>query len=167
VSSFAPAIATSGLPTTPVFDGTTIYAADDKGTVYAWSWSSGTPVPPGWPVSPSSSLTVSPPVLLEGAGVLVVYSDGKVKIIGSGGTTQQQVIGTLLEPPVTPLAPAIDLRNLGTSPGGVAYVAASGGWIYAWQIAAAPKTASVTVWPRPGHDSCNSRNANTSNIVCP
>ncbi len=114
-----------------------------------------------------SNLAVSPPVLLENAGVLVVYSDGKVKIIGSGGTTQQQVIGSLVEGATPPLAPVIDQRNLGGSPGGVAYVAASGGWIYAWQIAAAPKTASTTVWPRPGHDSCNSRNANTSNTVCP
>jgi hypothetical protein len=119
-------------------------------------------------VVPSSNLTVSPPVLLEGVGVLVVYSDGKVKIIGSGGGAQQLVIGSLLEgAPTPPLAPVIDQRNLGGSPGGVAYVAATGGWIYAWQIAAAPKTASQTVWPRPGHDSCNSRNANTSNTVCP
>jgi hypothetical protein len=169
VSNFGPSQATSNLPTTPVFDGTTIYAADDKGTVYAWSWTSGTPIPPGWPVPPSSSnVIVSSPVLLEGGGVLVVYSDGKVKIIGSGGTQQQQVIGSMLELPVTPLAPVIDQRNVGTSPsGGVAYVAASSGWIYAWQIAAAPKTASTMVWPRPGHDSCNSRNASTSNTVCP
>jgi hypothetical protein len=168
VSNFTPAVATSGLPTTPVFDGTTIYTADDKGTVYSWSWSSGTPVPPGWPVPPSSSsITVSPPVLLEGGGVLVVYSDGKVKIIGSGGTPQQQSIGSLLEGATPPLAPVIDQRTLGGSPGGVAYVAASGGWIYAWQIAAAPKMASTTVWPRPGHDSCNSRNASTSSSVCP
>jgi hypothetical protein len=170
VGGWASSQATSNLPTTPVFDGTAIYGADDKGTVYSWWWTGG--IVPGWPVPPSSGiLTVSPPVLLEGAGagVLVVYSDGRVKIIGSGGGAQQQVIGSLLEgAPTPPLAPVIDQRNLGTSPpSGVAYVAASNGWIYAWQIAAAPKTASTTVWPRPGHDSCNSRNSNTSNTVCP
>jgi hypothetical protein len=45
----------------------------------------------------------------------------------------------------------------------VSYVHDGGGWIWAVQVPP-PAAASASVWPRPGRDSCNTRNATST---CP
>jgi hypothetical protein len=141
--------ATSGLSFTPIFDGTTIWTADDQGVVYAWSKVDGSAVsPPKDLLGPATS-----PVLMQDGSLLVVQADGSVKMISASGAALTLVnVGTFTS---TPVVPAIDRRD----PGGVAYVPAPGGWVWAVHVPAAPALASGSVWPRPGRDSCNSRSA--------
>jgi hypothetical protein len=149
----------SALPFTPVFDGTTIWSADDLGTVYTWDQTTGKPLK-----SKNTGPAVSSPVLLQDGSALIVLRDGTVETLSPGMVALPLVKVGPFGPSVTPVTPAIDVRAGG---GGVAYVPAPQGWVYALQIPQAPMPAGSTVWPRPGHDSCNSRNANTSNTICP
>jgi hypothetical protein len=162
---FTPASADWGLPYTPVFDTNVIYTADDHGKVYAFSRTSGgvalwtqdfrTWTPPSpWPSN--SAATVSAPVLLQGGSVLVVRNDGVVALASSTGIVP--LLNTAAPVTGAPVSPAIETR----STGGVAYVSDGAGWVWALQIPSAPLAASAAVWPRPGRDSCNSRNAASS-----
>ena len=159
--SFAPGPAGANLSSTPVFDAANIYVADDKAKVYAFSRSAGgaaawsvdfrAALPSGWP-SVSNSATVSPPILLQGGTALVVRSDGVVALASAAGAVPVLKMAALTG---LPAAPVLDSRGTG----GVAYVHDGEGWIYALQLASPPAIPSSTVWPRPGRDSCNSRNA--------
>jgi len=93
-------------------------------------------------------------VLLQGQTVLVVRSDGVVALASAAGVVP------LLQVALTsaPVAPVVDTHGSG----GVAYVADGGGWVTALQIAVPPLAAGQNAWPRPGRDSCNSRNAASS-----
>jgi hypothetical protein len=163
VGGFTPPTAGSGLPYTPVFDSATIYTADDVGKVYTFARSNGTA---GWtadfrasPPSPwpsNSSATVSAPVLLQSGSVLVVRNDGVVALASSAGIVP--LLDTKAPLSGAPVSPAIETRGTG----GVAYVSDGAGWVWALQTPAAPLAASAAVWPRPGRDSCNSRNAASS-----
>ena len=164
VSGFAPAMAQSSLPFTPVFDATAIYAADAQGKVYAVDKVSGAAswsfdfrngaLPSPWPSG--SGTTVSPPILLQGGTALVVRSDGVVALASAAGPVPLLQMTKALTG--APAAPVIDIRGTG----GVAYVHDGAGWIYALQLQSPPATPGSAVWPRPGRDSCNSRNAASS-----
>ena len=154
----------SNLPFTPVFDGQTIWAIDDQGVVFTWAQAGGA-------AGPSLDLAeaASPPVLLQGSAALEVTVGGLVKLISAASPSMSPV--RLLDfgsgfTTKTP-APVIDCRSPACSGSGVAYAPAPAGWVYAVQLPAAPVAASSTVWPRPGHDSCNSRNAITDPSKCP
>jgi outer membrane protein assembly factor BamB len=155
---------TAVLPFTPVFDGSTIWTADSAGVVYIWAQDTGKLLN-----SRGLGAAVSSPVLLQGGAALIVHHDGSVQILTPAATatltslTLVNVSANVVPFPLTPVPPAIDVR----ASGGVAYVPAPQGWVYALQIPQAPMPAGPAVWPRPGHDSCNSRNASTSNTVCP
>jgi hypothetical protein len=137
-----------------------VYAADDHAVIYAFprasggpSWSknfANPPLPSPWPPAPTNP-TASAPVLLLGQTVLVVRSDGVVALASSSG------IAPLLQTALTapPVAPAVDVHGSGA----VAYVPDGAGWVWALQLAVAPLAAGPNAWPRPGRDSCNSRNA--------
>jgi len=157
-SGFTPSTAANGLSLTPVFDGTNIYAADANGNVSAWTQSSGAQA---WThaVGGSPRPLVSAPVLLQGGFLLVVQQDGSVKLVSSA-TVSPSLVNVGSFGSAVPFPPAVDQRN----GGGVAYVPSPSGWTYALQIPSAPTPASSTVWPRPGRDSCNSRNAGSA---CP
>ena len=164
-SSFTPGQAGANLSSTPVFDAADIYAADDKAKVYAFSRSAGgaaawsvdfrAPLPSPWPGNNSAIL--SPPILLQGGTALVVRSDGVVALASAAGALPLLKMAALTG---WPAAPVIDSRGTGS----VAYVHAGDGWIYALQLAAPAATPGSNVWPRPGRDSCNSRNAAS---LCP
>jgi hypothetical protein len=146
--------ATSGLPATPIFDGNYIWAADDQGRLYRWSQTTGAPSA-GWPVALNG--TVSGPLLLQDGSLLAVDSDGTVRVVSPAGVSLALVdVHQVVASPFvgTPVTPAVD-----ASPtlGGVAYVPAPQGWVFAVQVPAKPAAASPTVWPRPARDSCNSR----------
>jgi hypothetical protein len=64
----------------------------------------------------------------------------------------------MLNPLQTAVTPAVDLRGSW----GVAYAGDGQGWLYAVQLPALPVLATATIWPRPGRDSCNSRNAGST-----
>jgi hypothetical protein len=139
-----------------VFDGTNIWSADDQGVVYTWRQDTGMPLK-----SIALGAAVSSPVLLgvpPGGLALIVHRDGGVEILTLTTTTLTALtlvnVG-MFAASVTPVPPAIDFRGAG----GVAYVPAPQGWVYALQIPQAPMSASASVWPRPGRDSCNSRSA--------
>jgi hypothetical protein len=152
---------TALLPFTPVFDGTTIWSADDQGVVYTWRQDTGVLLK-----SIALGAAVSSPVLLgvpPSGPALIVHNDGSVEILTLTTTTPSLTALTLVNvgafaASVTPVPPAIDFRGAG----GVAYVPAPQGWVYALQIPQAPMSASASVWPRPGRDSCNSRSAGSS-----
>lgn len=160
----APAAA-AGFSSTPVFDGVSIYATDDLGGVSAWSQISG--ALQGKIAYPPAA---SAPVILDGAPsanpLLVVAADGKVHLVAPHPSGADQVlvqVGAFMSA-VTPLPPAVDRRDLRSlagaviALGGVAYVADGAGFIWALQLPKPPLPASDTAWPRPGRDSCNSRN---------
>ena len=164
-SGFTGGASDASLSSTPVFDGSLIYAADDLGTVYAWDRTTGSLQ--GNKLQLKQAL--SPPILLDGAGLnplLVVTADGFVRVLVPGSRrndvllqTGHRFTGTAPQPP------AVDRRELRDSggaflaAGGLAYLTDGEGWVWALQLANAPLAASATVWPRPGRDSCNSRNA--------
>jgi len=159
-SGFTAAAAGSNLPFTPVFDGTTIWTIDDQGVVYTWTQQNGASV-----ASLDLTEPASPPVLLQGGSALVVTTSGLVKLLSLTGSTLSALklidFGAAFSGRVP--APVIDCRATTCSGSGVAYVPAQpAGWVYALQLPAAPISASSTVWPRPGHDSCNTRNASES-----
>jgi hypothetical protein len=152
------------IPATPVFDGSFIYAADDHGVLYAiaypgpagssWSVDFRAAALLGLPLAPSA--TLSPPIVVANETALVVRSDGAVALASSA---------TAVSPLVkvssgTPLSPVVDAHGSG----GVAYVADGQGTLWAVQIPLPPLAAGQSAWPRPGRDSCNSRNAVSS---CP
>jgi hypothetical protein len=161
VAGFTPGAAGSGIPFTPVFDSASIYAADDVGKVYTFARSNGaagwTADFSAWPTTPSpwpstSPATVSAPLMLQGGYVLVVRNDGVVALASAAGIAPLLKAAPLSGAPV---APAIETRGTG----GEAYVSDGQGWVWALQLPAAPLAAGAAVWPRPGRDSCNSRNA--------
>jgi hypothetical protein len=84
--------------------------------------------------------------------VLVVRNDGVVALASATGIVPLLNAAALSGAPV---APAIETRGTG----GVAYVSDGQGWVWALQLPAPPLAAGAAVWPRPGRDSCNSRNA--------
>ncbi|MCA1829683.1 MAG: hypothetical protein LC689_22390 [Myxococcales bacterium] len=154
---FAPALAAAPL-STPVFGLGAVWTVDTNGTVYSYSQSSG--VREFAPVA--LGVAASPPVLLADGSALVVQGDCGVTVVSAGGTARS--LGKVCSAgafAATPFTPAIDDRGNGE---GVAYVGGLGGWVYAMQTPAAPLAAGATAWPRPGRDSCNSRNAGSS---CP
>jgi hypothetical protein len=164
-ATFPAATATNPIPFTPVFDASNVYDADANGVVYSfrrsstgsgWTWDFRSVTLTGpWSTLPAAtSAVVSPPVLLQGQTVLVVRSDGVVALASAGGVVP------LLQVALTsaPVAPVVDTRGSG----GVAYVVDGGGWVTALQIAVPPLAAGQNAWPRPGRDSCNSRNAASS-----
>jgi hypothetical protein len=149
-TGFPTAAAGSNLALAPVFDGANIYAADDQGKVYAWSLSTGALA---W--SHAMGAPVSAPVLLQGGSLLVVKNDGTVALVSASGILP---LVKLSNPVGSPQPPAVDQRGAF----GVAYATDGKGWVSAVQLPAQPVPASGTVWPRPGRDSCNSRNAGSS-----
>jgi len=166
--AFPTAAATNPVPFTPVFDAADAYAADDHAVVYAFPRSSGgptwtedfrnptPPLPPPWPSA--ASATLAPPVLLLGGIVLVVRSDGVVAEASSPGIVPLLKVGVFGSG--QPVAPVLDARGTGA----VAYVPDGEGWVWALQLPTSPLAAGPNTWPRPGRDSCNSRNAASS---CP
>ncbi len=148
VSGF-PTQADSILPYTPVFDGSSLYAADDQGKVYAWSESTGSLL---W--SRALGGAASAPVLMQNGSLLVVKKDGTVALVSQAGILPLVKLNAFS--PQSPSPPAVDQR---TTAWGVAYVGDGAGWVNAVQLPTVPVLATGTVWPRPGRDSCNSRNA--------
>ncbi len=160
-SAFPAASATSPFPFTPVFDAAAVFAVDASAVVHAFprttngsAWSQdfvnpNPPLPSGWPTP--GSATVSPPVLLQQETLLEVRNDGVVALATSAG------IAPLIKaaPTGLPVAPVVDAR----AGGSVAYVVDGEGWLTAVQLPLAPLAAGQNAWPRPGRDSCNSRNA--------
>jgi hypothetical protein len=146
--------AASGLPFSPVFDGTTIYTADDQGKVYGWLLSSGSLVA-GWPQD--ATMPVSAPVLLQNGSLLVVRNDATVALVSPQGILRLVTLTTGFASQ-SPPAPAVDRRG----PWGVAYAGDGAGLVAAIQLPALPVLATATIWPRPGRDSCNSRNAGSA-----
>lgn len=135
----------------PVFDGANLWNADGSGVVYRWALSGGAPQ--------TATLTGVPtgPALMQDGSALVVQKDGPVTLIAAAMTTAKLInLGTF----TGALTPVVDARG----GFGVAYVPAPSGWLYALQTPSPPAQATPTNWPRPGHDSCNSRNAGSS---CP
>ncbi|HUJ29499.1 MAG TPA: hypothetical protein VLW85_25940 [Myxococcales bacterium] len=145
--------ANAALPYTPVFDADNLWNADGAGVVYQWPLAGGSPQPKQLTGAPSA------PVLLQDGSAIVVQKDGPVVIIPAAMSTPAKLIN-LGASSSTPLAPVVDARGSF----GVAYVAAPSGWLYALQTPVPPAAATATTWPRPGRDSCNSRNADSS---CP
>jgi hypothetical protein len=93
-------------------------------------------------------------VLLPGQTVLLVRNDGVVALASSSGFTPLLMV----KPLAAPVPPVVDTRGSG----GVAYLVDGEGWVTALQIPLAPLAAGPNAWPRPGRDSCNSRNAASS-----
>jgi hypothetical protein len=153
-SGFTAQQAGASLPFTPLYDSTSIYAADAQGNLFAWSQQSGLP---SW--SHSGSVAGSAPTLLHDKSLLVVQADGAVNVVGGGSATTLLAVGAF-SGGTRPVAPAIDTRG----PFGVAYVVDGAGWVYAVQLPVTPEPASSTAWTRPGRDSCNSR---TAGAACP
>ena len=147
-TGFSPAAASSNLSFTPVFDASNIWTVDDKGLVYAWSKDKGT-LAAGFPVTLTSQ--AAPPVLLQ-AGALLVQQDGGVTLVSPQGTALTiWNVGSLGGAQV---APAVDTLAVG----GIAYLPTPS-YLYALHVPSVPLAASSAAWPRPGRDSCNSRNA--------
>jgi hypothetical protein len=163
-SAFPSAQAGNAVPSTPVFDSAAVYAADSSAIIYAFprasggpSWSKNfanpsPPLPSPWPAP--GSATVSAPVLLQGQTLLVVRGDGVVALASSSGFAPLLMVKAL----AAPVPPLVDTRGSGV----VAYLVDGEGWVTALQIAVAPLRAGQNAWPRPGRDSCNSRNAASS-----
>lgn len=151
IAGFTPAAASGNLSSTPVFDATNLWTIDDKGLVFAWTKDKGSALA-GFPVTLAAR--TSPPVLLK-AGALLVQPDGDVVLVSpQAAALSLWNVGSAGGGPV---APAVDTLEVG----GLAYVATPA-WLYALHVPSAPLSASSTVWPRPGRDSCNSRNAASS-----
>lgn len=151
-----PAATTGNLNATPVFDSSTIYATDDQGRLYAWSRISGALVNSIAPAPPSGPQLVSPPVLLGGGTALVVQKDGAVRLL-TPATSTAILVAQVNSGSGAPVAPVLEPRALGATAGSLAYVVDGAGWLWALHLNGAPLPASPTTWPRPGHDSCNSR----------
>jgi len=133
---------------TPVFDGTHVYASDDSGSVSSWVQATGARE---WAQSLAS--IISAPVILQDPSgvVLVVQLDGTLKLVSSTGAAPLLKVSSFTaQPPVPALEPS------GNS--GVAYVPDGAGWLWAVNLPSPPMAASSAAWPRPGRDSCNSRN---------
>ena len=151
---------------TPVFDTQAIYTMDDQGTLAAWSLSTGTALGQVQS-SPSAGVPASAPVLLQATSVLIVQQDGRVRLATRlSGPPSSLTAVTLLKVgafknSITPLSPVVDVRGTG----GVAYIPDGSGWLWAIQLDNAPLAATANTWPRPGRDTCNSRNAGLS--YCP
>ena len=164
--------AAGNLNGTPVFDGSSVYVTDSKGIVYAFSLGQGLPQGQVAPVTTAASgIAVSSPVLVGSSQALVVQHDGLVRLLSptlSAGVTLLQ-LRTLAGAPVVypstspsiPPTPVVDVRGTG----GIAYIPDGAGSVWAVQLDQAPVAASATAWPRPGRDTCNSRNAAAS--YCP
>lgn len=155
---------------TPVFDTTAIYDTDSNGVVYAWAQAGGsTPLGTVSPTTGSTAILVSSPVLVGSLQAVVVQHDATVRLLSfansSGGTTLLQMTrggaAASYASGVVPPTPVVDARGSG----GVAYIPDGAGWVWAVQLDQPPVAASAQVWPRPGRDSCNSRNASAS--YCP
>ncbi len=155
---------------TPVFDANAVYVTDSNGVVYAFSQAVAGATTSQ--VAPTTTLAVSSPVLVGTGQALVVQHDATVRLVTPAAPVSSNAV-TLLQmrtpagalasyaasgPPPTPV---VDARGSG----GVAYIPDGAGYVWAVQIDQAPVAASATAWPRPGRDSCNSRNAAAS--YCP
>jgi hypothetical protein len=138
---------------TPVFGLGAAWIVDTAGTVYGHSLSSGarlfTPV--------ALKVPASAPALLGDGSALVVQQDCGVTVISAIGAALS--LGKFCSGGAMLITPAIDDRGNGD---GVAYVSTPTNWLYAVQTPAAPLPAGSSAWPRPGRDSCNSRNAGSS-----
>jgi hypothetical protein len=144
-----PAHTTGVVSATPVFDGTHVYASDDAGNISSWVQSTGARE---W--TQSLGVTISPPVILQDPSglALVVQLDGVLKVVTATGTASLVRMGSFAgQPPVPALEPSGVF--------GVAYVPDGAGWLWAVNLPSPPMPASSVAWPRPGRDSCNSRNA--------
>lgn len=156
--AFSPAPSAAPI-STPVFGMQTVWAVDTGGNVSAWSQSTGaqnfTPAALGG--------AASAPVLLSDGSALLVQQDCGVTVVSAAGAKLSLGKVCALPGPTsfgaTPFAPAVDDRGNGD---GVAYVAAPNSWVFAVETPAAPLLAGSSAWPRPGRDSCNSRNAGSS-----
>ena len=179
---------------TPVFDGTWLYTVDDHGALQLTSLAASggavtalsAPALAGGVVASGSSAAgqkVSAPVLMQGgsagSSALLVQGNGLVTLASvvassAGAPTlvlaQETEIGDFAAG-ARPPTPVVDVR--GST--GVAYLidgASCAGAtsscgpasVWAFQLDTAPVAAAENVWPRPGHDSCNSRSAEGS---CP
>src|SRR5205085_12683783 len=109
--SFTPPQSSPAWPSTPLFDGTNVYAADDKGNVFALSQTSG-----GQSWTQSLGGATSGPVLLQDGSLPLVQADGTVKIASAAGV--QSLVKTPSFSSGTPVVPAVDARGAF----GVAYV---------------------------------------------
>ena len=167
---------------TPVFDSKWVYTTDNQGTLQLTSIAVGTNkkvvTVTSPPVSTSGSGTqlVSAPVLVTGnttgSSALTVQANGIVNLVSlvpanGGGSpkiaSSQATVGPF--PAAMPPTPVLDARGSGS----VAYVIDGGDCpvtglcgtaaVWALQLDKAPVAASASTWPRPGHDSCNSRQA--------
>jgi outer membrane protein assembly factor BamB len=151
--------ASNPIPATPVYDGSFIYAGDSGGVLYAYPFSgTGT----AWSTNFSnvtlfgaaaSGATISAPIVLQNGMVLVTRSDGAVALASSAASAGLLKVGAGAAP-----APVVDVRGSG----GVAYIADGQGTLWAVQTPVPPVLAGQMTWPRPGRDSCNSRNALSS-----
>lgn len=158
---------------TPVFDGNAIYVTDAGGIVYAFAQQSAVTLNKVLPIltPPAKTIAVSSPVLVGAGQVLVVQRDALVRLLSPalpGATTLLQMKTPGGSPasyvaPIFPPTPVVDARGSG----GVAYIPDGAGWVWAVQIDQPPVKASATTWPRPGRDSCNSRNTATLASACP
>jgi hypothetical protein len=170
---------------TPVFDTQWLYTTDTRGVLQLSSLGVGNNdkvvTITSSPVSTSggSSLLVSAPVLIKGnttgSSALTVQANGIVNLVSlvpanGGGSpkltaTSQATVGAFTSATLAPPAPVLDARGTGS----VAYVIDGGNCsatatcgtaaVWALQLGKAPVAASASTWPRPGHDSCNSRQA--------
>jgi hypothetical protein len=157
VTGFPTPAAGSALPFSPVFDGANIHAADDQGTLYTWSETSGGS--PAWSVPLGAG--VSAPALMQNGFLLVLKNTGTLALVSAASILNIVTLGSFT--PQSPSPPAVDQRG----GWGLAYVADGGGgngpgWVSAVQLPALPVLPTTTIWPRSGHDSCNSRNAGSS-----
>jgi hypothetical protein len=169
---------------TPVFDSKWVYTTDNQGTLQLTSIAVSNKkvvTVTSSPVSTSGSgaQLVSAPVLVTGnttgSSALTVQANGIVNLVSlvpanGGGSpkltaTSQATVGVFTSTAIAPPAPVLDARGTGS----VAYVIDGGNCaatatcgtaaVWALQLGKAPVAASASTWPRPGHDSCNSRQA--------
>lgn len=156
---FTPADLAGNPVGTPVFDAAAIYAMNDAGVLSAWSRDTGGLL--GRVAPTVANKPVSAPVLLQQSSALLVQQDGEVRLATPSSSSAAPLMKVGAFASGTPPAPVIDVRGAG----GVAYVPDGAGWLWAIQLDRAPLDASANAWPRPGRDTCNSRNAGAS--YCP
>lgn len=151
---------------TPVYDGSAAWVVDDAGNLHRWSLSGNLDPLAAVPLTAPAS----PPVLLgngvDPSSALIVQGDGSVTLVSPSGT--KLLLGKVPLP--TAFAPVVDVRSAqGGAPGqGVAYVGTAGTMtLWAIETPLPPLAATSSNWPRPGHDSCNTRNLNTDAGKCP
>ena len=156
---------------TPVFDENAVYTVSPQGEL----WRSPLPSGPSLEMlfsdgGATADLLVSAPVLLElpdgGTAVLLVTHTGLVEQIWlaeDGGTVVEQVLQVPSFDAGAPPTPVLDVWNGGS----IVYLVDGAHELWSLLLDNRPLAASPSVWPRPGHDSCNSRNADADAGACP